>query len=322
MAHWSEQKEKSGGYWQLKFMLAAYRFIGIVRLKRLIHAVVVVFYLVSPAARRVSFNFLQRVAERSGRPMPGNRAVYQHLYSFACSLLEKVSGWSGGMKLSELEVKTDEVWELVAQLTAKKGAVVLCSHMGNIELMRALAQMEVGPLLPDFAITSIVEFSGTAHFNRMLAEANPESMVRLVSANDMGPDTIIMLKDRISAGELVIIAGDRTAASNRGKTVKVSFLDHPAFFPQGAFVLASLMEAPVYCMFAVREDDLNSASRYGFYVWKSSVDFTGSRRERMAKIQVLVQEYVGHLEKLCTEHPYQWYNFFDFWKNPVTTAVH
>jgi predicted LPLAT superfamily acyltransferase len=77
------------------------------------------------------------------------------------------------------------------------------------------------------------------------------------------------------------------------------------------------MDAPVYFMFGVREDDTDFDSPYGFHVYKALTDVAGSRRERMIKIQALMREFVARLESLCVAHPYQWYNFFDFWKAPA-----
>jgi predicted LPLAT superfamily acyltransferase len=136
-----------------------------------------------------------------------------------------------------------------------------------------------------------------------------------VPASEIGADTIIVLKERIAAGELVIIAGDRTPARG-GQASEVRFLGQPAWFPRGAFILASLLEAPVYFMFAVRERDEDFDSPYGFYVHRAATELSGSRKERQAKIQALMAEYAARLEALCLRHPYQWYNFYDFWKSP------
>lgn len=319
MAHWSEVRERGAGSLRLALMVWCYRRLGMARLRRLIHPLVWGMWLGAPALRRVSRRYLALVAAKAGLPRPRALDSYRHVYSFACSLLEKLAAWTGGIALADLAVKTEGVGDLIAELRRGQGAVVVCSHLGNVEVLRALASLEVerGQAIPRFAVNSIVEFGGSAQFNRMLAKANPDSTLRLVPASDMGADTIIALKDRLNQGELVIIAGDRTAAANRGKTERVPFLGRTAYFPQGAFVLASLLEAPVYFMFGVRGDDFDAASPYGFYVWRAGVELRGSRRERMAKIRLLVEEYVGHLEGLCLEHPYQWYNFFDFWKNPA-----
>jgi predicted LPLAT superfamily acyltransferase len=139
-------------------------------------------------------------------------------------------------------------------------------------------------------------------------------MVRLVSAKNIGADTIIVLKERIASGELVVVAGDRTPARNSGGISEVSFLGELAYFPQGAFILASLMDAPLFFMFGLREDDRDFDSPYGFYVYRACTDVSGTRRERRVKIPALIEEFATRLESLCVAHPLQWYNFYDFWR--------
>lgn len=316
MAHWSQVKEKAGSLWQIRFVFSLYRMLGFKRISFILHPLVLGFLLFSPGSRRVSKEFLQRRAGILGIGKVKFADIYQHFYSFAYLLIEKLAAWAGDFHDSDLVYESPDIDLLVEQLGDGKGAVILCSHMGNIELLRALAVTDSPKRVQDLTINSIVDFAGTSKFNKVLEEINPSSMVRLISARDMGADTIIHLKDCLNRGELVIIAGDRTSAKNPGKTCPVEFLGQAAWFPQGAFVLASLMEAPIYHMYAVREFDHDFSSNYHFIVHKAQVDFTGSRRERMSKIKDLVQEYAQHLEKLCLQHPYQWYNFFDFWKNP------
>jgi predicted LPLAT superfamily acyltransferase len=316
MEHWSRKRERGGGAWQLRLMLALYRRLGTRGIRAILYPVVFFFFL-SPSLRRESFRFLVRISALRSEPAPRARDVFRHLFSFAFSLVEKIAAWSRDMGLERLALKTPDAGGLAELLAGGSGAFVICSHLGNTEMLRALANTEVSRILPRFGITSIVDFSGTARFNRLLEEVNPDSMVRLVSALDMGPDTIIVLRERIAAGELVVIAGDRTPArGGSGGVSEVGFLGEPAYFPQGAFVLASLMDAPVYFMFAVREDDGRFDSPYGFYVWRARTDVTGSRRERRAKIRALTEEFAGHLGTLCLAHPFQWYNFFDFWTKP------
>jgi predicted LPLAT superfamily acyltransferase len=50
------------------------------------------------------------------------------------------------------------------------------------------------------------------------------------------------------------------------------------------------------------------------HIVRAKTSFDCSRKERSARVAALVQEYVGTLEKHCLRHPYQWYNFYNFWR--------
>lgn len=55
----------------------------------------------------------------------------------------------------------------------------------------------------------------------------------------------------MAAGEFVVIAGDRIGGTSR--TVTTDFLGHPAAFPVGPYVLASLFKCPLYLLGCIHE---------------------------------------------------------------------
>jgi predicted LPLAT superfamily acyltransferase len=165
-------------------------------------------------------------------------------------------------------------------------------------------------------VTVLVDFSVTGQFNRMLRELNPESQTRIISVNEVGPETIILLQDRVARGEIVAIAGDRTSANTRNKYFHLPFLGREAPFAYGPFLLAALLNAPSYFVFALRRKDLSLSSQYNMHVHRVPLDFDCPRKERERRIERLARLYTGQLERYCMLHPYQWYNFYDFWANP------
>ena len=63
-----------------------------------------------------------------------------------------------------------------------------------------------------------------------------------------------MLRDKLAAGEHVAIVGDRVSVRHQERSLRVPFLGRPAPFPEGPFVLASLLECPVYLLFCFKID--------------------------------------------------------------------
>lgn len=313
-SHWSGEKEKKGSLWQMRFVFFLYRILGFKGFRFFLHPVAFFFFLFSPSSRRISRDFQEKVARQKncGQKVSGLQ-IYRHFFSFSHALIEKLAAWAGDLHSSKLIEMTQDITSLKEALQKKQGAVILCSHLGNVEMLRALANNESGDYIPEFQVQSVVDFSVTSNFNQLLKEVNPESMVKLINASSIGPDSIIYLRQRIEAGDLVVIAADRTARNNRQKNTELTFLGQEAAFPQGAFVLAILLEAPVYYMFGLRQQDLNYSSPYEFHVYRSKIQFDAARRNRQQCINQATQEFAGYLENLCLEHPLQWYNFFDFW---------
>jgi predicted LPLAT superfamily acyltransferase len=125
----------------------------------------------------------------------------------------------------------------------------------------------------------------------------------------------MLLHDRLAAGELAVIAADRTARSAESRCLTLPFLGRDAPFPYGPFLLAALMEVPVYAVFALRQKDISLFPHYDMGIHKSPVSFDCSRREREGRIQEMARWFAALLERYCKEHPYQWYNFYDFWQD-------
>lgn len=312
--HWRDTKEKTLGSWQMDFMLGAYRILGVRGLKFLLYPIVFVFCLFAPGVVRISHNYLRRAAAFYSHKKPCLWDSYRHIASFAFSMIEKIAAWSGNIPLDSVTFHDDSVQDLITLLDSGRGAVILCSHLGNMEILRALATYGSTRTTRQFRVTSIVDFSGTEKFNKMIKKVNPQSMMRLVNARDIGIDTVLDLQNRLASGELLVIAADRVSSTTKHKTESVSFLGDPAQFPQGAFVLASVMEAPFFYMFGLRKEDLQPAESFDFHVIQSGISFSGSKKERKEKITRAVHEYVHLLEKYLEHHPLQWFNFYNFWK--------
>ena len=84
-------------------------------------------------------------------------------------------------------------------------------------------------------------------------------------------------------------------------------------FPFGVFYIFSLLEYPVYFVFGLHQGELPLIPRYNMYVHKSTVSFDCPRKEKIQRCTLLANSFVSFLESYCKKHPFQWYNFFDFW---------
>jgi predicted LPLAT superfamily acyltransferase len=320
--HWSEQKEQAAGYWQVKLILIIFKICPIIILRLLAFPVAFFYFLFSKRARDNSRLLLSRVAAGYTAEHPGAfrleekifpLRIFRHILAFSLTIVEKVESWGGKVDISRIHFQDDDIVDLRDRLNRGEGAVLICSHLGNVDLLRALAAFGRTGLSREVPVNGIVDFNVTAGFNRMIGELNPAVSIRMIGVNDIGPDTIILLQERLAAGELVTIAGDRTSANTRGKRFYFPFLNEKAPFTYGAFFMTALLDAPSYFVFALRQKDVSLSSQYDMHVHKSSVRFDCSRKEREGRIEALAHSFAGHLEYYCKQYPFQWYNFYDFW---------
>jgi predicted LPLAT superfamily acyltransferase len=276
------------------------------------------YFLFSGKERAESRRFLRRYegVMRAGNTRHAKRlSVLKHFTAFALTVVEKTQAWGGRIPFKRIHFQDDDITQLVAELEQGKGAALICSHLGNAELLRALADHQRTGVSRDVLVTSVLDFNITPFFNCLLKALNPRSSLKIISTGAVGPDSIIALKEETERGGLAVIAGDRTSAQNRNNCFTLSFLGAEAPFPRGPFLLAALLEVPAYAVFALRRKDLSPVPDYDMHV-----RFLGcgggaiTRRDRNTMIESWARQYASLLEGYLLEHPYQWYNFYDFWR--------
>ncbi len=311
--HWSEIKEVGGGLWHFRFMLWTACHLPLFMVECITAVICFFFWLGARPVRARSKIYLNHLSKVSGKRF-GFFSTYKHIFSFALSMMEKLLGWKGAIKLNQIESQNDDLQMLVQQLNQGRGAFLLCSHLGNMEMLRSLTEFGEFHTERDFQVFPVVDLSGTTKFNSLLRELNPDLIDKIVDANSIGVDSAIWMKDKISAGNLVVIAGDRTSANSRNRTIETDFLGESANFPEGAFSLAGILNAPVYFIFVVRKNDFNIRTAYEMHVVRAKTSLDCPRKERPERLKMLLREYAEILERLCVAHPYQWFNFYNFWE--------
>jgi predicted LPLAT superfamily acyltransferase len=310
--HWSEQKERAAS-WQMRLFFILARRLPSLLLKFAAFPVGLCFFIFAKKIRTESGRFLDRAAQACGK----NRRQFsslRNILSFALTLVEKADAWSGKVSFERIHFQNDDIGSLICELEAGKGAVLLCSHLGNMELLRALADYSRTGVSREVAVTSVADFGVTPFFNKMVESLNPRFQLRIINAYEINPGTILLLEEQASAGGLTVIAGDRTSANTRDQVFSIPFLGSPAHFPRGAYVLASLLGVPVYAVFGLRRRDLSVYPEYNMYVHlMGSPDQTLSRRERKGIIESYARHFASLLEGYCLRYPHQWYNFYNYW---------
>lgn len=320
--HWSHQKEKSAGYWHFKLLLVLFRFMPVTALRLIAFPVGFFYFVFSKKGRTASRAFLRKAAAFVEAPETAKkcRSVFgplRHIVSFSLAFVEKIQSWGGKFSFADIHFQDDDITELIRGLEKGEGAFLVSSHLGNMELLRALANFDRTGVSRKVPVTPILDTDVNPHFSRMLKELNPQSETDIISANAIGPHTAVLLEEKLAAGELAVIAGDRTAAGSNGKNLMLPFLGEDAPFSPGVFYLAALMKAPVYFVFGIRRGDLPLKPKYDIHVHKADFSFDCPRKERMRRSALLAAAFAEYLESYCKRYPFQWYNFFDFWAKEV-----
>lgn len=301
--HWAQIQEASL-LWGMRLLFAVYRLFGHRMLQLFLHPVVLYYWLTNPAARSASRDYLDKVcALRPALNLRGDhRGSYRHLFSFANAIIDKLAAWAGMLSVDDVSYQGRAA--LQHDLQSGRGALVLVSHLGNVEVCRMLASLE-----PKLKINVLVHTQHAQKFNHLLSLYNPASTLNLWQVSDINAATAMALAEKIDQGELVIIAADRTPVSDNRRVVVVDFLGAPALLPQGPFILAGLLRCPVYTLFCVKQQDKYAII---FEAFSEALALPRNRREQV--IQQQAQSYAQRLQEYCLQYPLQWFNFYDFWR--------
>ena len=297
--HWSAMAER-GLYWGLRICAAALRLLGRRGSMVVVAPVALYFFLTGTEQRRASRAFLARAFAAAGRnraptPLDG----YRHFLAFAGRALDTFAAWTGGAG----PVVADDPEALRAVAADPRGALFIVSHHGNVDLSRAVLDEATRRRL-----LLLVHTRHAVNYNRVLNEFNPQAAMNTLQVTDLGPEAAIALKERVEQGHWVVIAGDRTPVGSQGRVSTVPFLGHPAPFSQGPYIVASLLECPVYLLFCRRD---GHGHRLCIEKFAERVELP--RRSRSDALAGYAAAYAARLERQALADPFQWFNFFDFW---------
>ncbi|MBD2802918.1 glycosyltransferase family 2 protein [Xenorhabdus sp. M] len=313
--HWSDIEERQG-LLGMKFMLAVYRKLGRKPFEWLLYPVVGYFWATGGAQRQASRQYLERLKhtmQRKGFTMPHKLNSYHHYLRFGGAMLDKIASWRGDFKWGK-DIKFAAGAEETLLDDDSGGKLLLVSHLGDIEVCRALAQHS-----GQQTINALVFTEHAQRFKQIIEEVSPQAGINLLPVTDVGADTAIMLKEKIDAGEWVAIVGDRIAVNpsraDMPRVVWSEFLGHPAPFPQGPFILASVLRCPVLLMFALRQNN-----QFNIYCEHFANPLELPRKQREQALQQAVDHYASRLEHYTLQSPLDWFNFFDFWQLPTDRA--
>jgi len=306
--HWASINEASfvAG---MRLLFWVWRALGRWPFRLVLYPVLAWYVATKPLARRASASYLARVGAFASAPQ-GLGGVLRHFGAFAENILDKMLLWGGLFDTSKVTCTGAE--PLLQMVAERRGALLVCAHLGNLDLCRVLAQQ-----CPGVKLNVLVHTRHAEAFNAMLARLDPRSSLNLMQVTEMTPAMAMLLSERIGQGELVVIAGDRIPVSPNPRVVHARFLGHSAAFPIGPYVMASVLECPVYMLFSARRGDTHELH---FERLRDSVRLPRKGREQA--LAELAADYARRLEFHCTRAPLQWFNFYDFWDSPVANTSH
>jgi predicted LPLAT superfamily acyltransferase len=296
MTHWSRQHER-GSRWALRLARWFATHLGRAPMRALLYPITLYFLVKAAPHRRASRRFLSHVLGRRA----GLLDIARHMHCFAATILDRVYLLVGRSDLLNIHVYRPELVD--QRLADRQGFLLLGSHLGSFEVLRALARDEV-----QMPLKILMYPAQNPIITELLHALNPsvaDSVISLAS-----PQPLLAVKERLDAGEAVGLLGDRRRPDE--PAVACSFLGRPALLPSGPMSLAAVTGVPVILAFGL----YRGGNRYDvhFELLAERV-VLGSRARRQEVLAYWVQCYADRLAHHTHSAPFNWFNFFDFWED-------
>lgn len=259
------------------------------------------FLLFAPASRRASSHYLRRALGRA----PHWRDLYQHFFTFAATVHDRVYLVNRRFDLFDFEVEGEDV--LHQHIAAGKGLFLMGAHLGSFEVIRALARKEV-----DFRVAMVMHEDNAQKINAMLSAINPQAGQDIIGLGHI--DSMLKVRERLDEGYVVGMLADRTRSNDA--RYPAAILGAEVHLPIGPLRMAALLRRPVLFMTGL----YLGGNRYAIH-FDTLADFSSvTRDQRDAALQAAFTRYAELLDQYCRLAPYNWFNFFDFWQAAPATA--
>lgn len=251
--------------------------------------IVLYFFLTSAAARRHSRAYLRRCLGRE----PTLAERYAVFRSFSTTIHDRIFFLKDRYEDFDVEVHG-------ADLLAGGGKLLMGAHVGSFEAMRATGRQH-----GDRRVSMAMYEANARRLNAVLSAINPAALADVVPLGRL--DSMLALRARLDAGDLVGVLADRTLGDE--PVVRVPFLGEPAAFPTGPMRMAAALRQPVFLMIGL----YRGGNRYEVR-FEPLADFSDcDRTNREARVRAAIEAYAARLEHYCREAPDNWFNFHDFW---------
>lgn len=271
--------------------------------RALLYPITLYFTFVRGPERRASIDYLGRALGRPARLGDGLR----HVHTFASTILDRVFLLGG--RLDDFEVTVRGLDALHAALDRGRGVLLFGSHLGSFEVLRVLARRR-----PDARLRVVMDKSRSPAMTELLDELDPQIAAGVIDASQDGASVAMAIHHACSAGAMVALLVDRVRGDE--PALPAPFLGAPARFPTAPWLIAAALKVPVLLAFGL----YRGGNRYElvFEAFADPVDVP--RGARAAALSALIRRYAARLETYARGAPYNWFNFYDFWKQGGSQA--
>src|SRR5450631_8724 len=293
-AEWIRHRER-GSLALLRIMAFVSLRLGRTLSRIPLYWIAVYFFLFAPRARRHSRRFLRLALGRN----PTARDRFRQILSFATTIHDRVYLINEQFEIFNITIDGEDV--VREQSEGGRGALLMGAHMGSFEVIHSLCRRRRG-----LEVAMAMYEENARKINATLAALNPHLVSDIVSLGRI--DAMLHIAERLDRGAFVGVLGDRTLGNE--PVHPVNLLGERAYLPTGPMRAAAILRCPVFFMAGLYRGE----NKY-HVVFERIADFSATPAgARDAAVRAAVERYAAVLDQYCRSDPYNWFNFFDFWR--------
>jgi predicted LPLAT superfamily acyltransferase len=293
-AEWIRYRER-GSQWMLRLMGYLSLRLGRRLTRGVLYGIAAYYFLFSPRVLGHSRRYLRLALSRP----PTVLDCFRHIMYFSTCIHDRVYLVNEQYERFQCTVEGDALMQ--AQIDAGRGAFLMGAHLGSFEVMASVGRRQRG-----LQVSMAMYEENAQKINALLAAIGHRARPDIIPLGQI--DAMLRIADRLDSGAFVGVLGDRTLGDE--PVHRVTLLGREAWLPTGPMRAAAILRHPVIFMVGL----YRGGNRY-HVVFEPIADFSNiPAGEREAEVHRAIERYAGLLDRYCRSDPFNWFNFFDFWR--------
>jgi predicted LPLAT superfamily acyltransferase len=284
-----------GGTFGYLFFIYLINYLGITTAYIFLCLIIPYFIISAPKATKSVWFYSRRILKYNRIKSAG--MLFRNYYRLGQILIDKIA-INGGLR-NKYQFEFNNYPQFLDILHGDQGVIMIGAHVGNWEAGSPFFHES------DKTIINIVMYDAEHQGIKKILEKNGlEKKYKFITVNEDNLKHVFKITEALGKKEHVCFQGDRYL--NKERVLTGDFMGRKANFPEGPFLLAARIKAPVVFYFAMRES--NRTYRFYFTIAKPVIKDRNQKPE-----QILFEQYIANLQQIVTQYPEQWFNYYKFW---------
>lgn len=283
-------KQRVGGV-VVKTLYTFYNWFGYASVYYSLYAVVLYYFLF---AKNVKVALKDYYAHLN---IPfSNKNFFNHLFNYAVATSDRFISKAHPENYHFINQNREQLLSEV-----KNGSILLSNHFGGWAVASnyfSASDVKINVVMNEAMIQNAKEFEA------MINKKN-EACVNIIDLSKGNIATSISIGTALLNNESVAFMGDR--ALNEKYEYPMPFFNDTAHFNKNPFLFAYKTKKPIMVIFVVYQ----TIKTYEMIFEKIELDYTLNENDAIHKG---IEQYVQILSNTLIKHPFQWFNFYNFWE--------